>query len=374
MERGIRFVMELLRSTGQTVGHAPLDPDWEPAIEWTRLAGLRTRGVWAPDAAAERGVEPLWHTTRGEPDVRGFRVHFRSREGEAWFEDFPITYFRAEARAASARLVEQGALESGESFLYRLAAYPGLAPAAPAPASAFVTEDAPAPLAVIDTPLDTLMAASAPAHADVTDTLPVFIPQAVIEEATALTIAAGESEAGGVLIGHLHRASEPSPGGAGREIFVEVTALVPARHTVGSSTKLTFTSDTWTDARTAIQLRNRCEQLLGWYHSHPQFAWCAARGCSPEAQRSCTRAAGFLSEEDCLLHRMMFPRAFTLALLMTRTIGGCVPALFGWQHGVLAERGFRVIGGPASPADSGHRDTIPQALLPAASACSQTTT
>lgn len=373
MDNDVRFVMELLRSTGETIGHAPVEPDWEPAIEWTRLAGLRTRGIWAPEAAAERGIEPLWHATLGEPNVRGFRVHLGPSDACTWFEDFPISYFKAQARAASARLVEQGVLESGESFLYRMAAFACPAPTAPSVASAFATEDAPPPLAVRDTPLDPLLAASALQHAGAADTFPAFVPQTVLDEATALTVAAGESETGGFLIGHLHRASEASMAGAPCEIFVEVTALVPARHTVGSSAKLTFTADTWTDARAAIALRARHEQLLGWFHSHPQIAWCAAKGCSPEAQRTCSLASGFLSEEDRLLHRTIFPRAFTLALLMTHTIDGCVPALFGWQHGMLAARGFRVLGARPAPASPDAHDAGPHALLSAGAACSSDT-
>jgi proteasome lid subunit RPN8/RPN11 len=363
MDCPVRFVIELLRSNGESIGHAPVEPDWEPAIEWTRLAGLRTRGVWAPQSAAERGIEPLWHQTLGEPHMRGFRVHLGPAGASGWFEDFPIQYYKDQARAASTRLVAQGVLESGESFLYRMTAFARPAPAA-ARVSAFALEDVPPPLGILHTPLAPFMAASAPRQVDGVDAFPVFLPQAVLDEATALTIAAGESETGGFLIGHLHHAADAPTAGVGCQIFVEVTALLPARYTVGSGTKLTFTSDTWTDARATITLRGHHEHLLGWFHSHPQFAWCAAKGCSPEAQRSCSQASGFLSEDDGILHRTMFPRAFTLALLITRTIGGCAAALFGWQQGMLASRGFRVIGVQrALPSSESSDGAAPQAAF-----------
>ena len=251
--------------------------------------------------------------TLGEPYMQGFRVHLGRSDACVWSADFPLTYFRAQARTASARLVEQGVLKDGDSFLYRLTAFPHGDAHKASSAPAFTTEDTPPPLALLDTPIDTWLARSVAQHETAGDEFVVFVPQAVIDEATTLTLAAGDAETGGFLIGHLHRVRDAEPAGAAHEISVEVTALVPARHTVGNSVKLTFTPDTWTDARAAIALRARGEQLLGWFHSHPQAAWCRANGCSEQAQRSCSQGAGFLSEDDGLLHRTMFPRAFTLA-------------------------------------------------------------
>jgi proteasome lid subunit RPN8/RPN11 len=342
MDCGFRLVMELLGATGERLGQMPLEPDWEPATEWTRLAGLRTLGVWAPEAEAERGVEPLWHSTLGEPYVGGFRVHLGRGDGCAWFADFPLAYFAREARAASADLVHQGRLKAGEEFLYLATAFARPA-AVEARVSRFDAVDAPAPLAVLDTPLEPLLAASRLHGEGRAEDFPVFIHQSVLNDARSLTEHAGDRETGGVLIGHLRQANDVNDADAAREIFVEVTALVPARHTVSDSLTLTFTSDTWTDVRAALVLRDRREQLLGWFHSHPQAAWCRAKKCSLEQQRTCSLAAGFLSEQDCTLHRTMFPRAFTLALVMTHTIAGCVPALFGWRTGMLAARPFRVL-------------------------------
>jgi hypothetical protein len=110
--------------------------------------------------------------------------------------------------------------------------------------------------------------------------------------------------------------------------------------------KLTFTSDTWTDVRRAVELRDKGEMVLGWFHSHPQLAWCRERGCSLEQQRRCLAADGFLSVDDMALHRTMFPRAFTLALVLTHSVKGIVPRLFGWRAGMLEPRGFRVLDHP----------------------------
>lgn len=338
-----RLVVEILRTNGQLVGHASLDPDWDPAIEWTRLAGLRTRGIWAPASAAERAIEALWHPELGEPFMRGFRVTLADQAGTTWHEDFSIRYFAESARAAAAALVAKGALAAGDSYLYRALAYePDTAVDAGADAR-FATVDAPPPLPIHDLPPAALVDAS-PRHADAnTEDFEVYIPSAVLDEASALTAGAGDVETGGILIGHLGR---EAPDTGASDICVAITALVPARHTVGHATKLTFTSDTWTDVRRAVALRGRGELVLGWFHSHPQQAWCREKGCSDEEQQRCTAAAGFLSTDDGALHRTMFPRAFTVALVMTHSVQGIRPRLFGWRAGLLEARGYRVLAQP----------------------------
>lgn len=330
--------MELFRKDGDAVGHVEIAADWQPAIECARLTGLRTRGVWAADASAARALDPLWHEERGEPYVRGFRVQFVSVNGTAWHEDFTTAYFRDVARAATASLAERGALAAGDDVLYRVLAY--AQPPAPAQreSDALVTSDVPVALPMREVGFAPLVSESVAAHGDLHEgDFEVFVPGTVLEEAEALTRTAGDVETGGVLIGFVDRDVDR------RDIAVEITALVPARHTVGHATSLTFTSDTWTDVRHAVALRNRGEQLVGWFHSHPQLAWCRKKGCSPEAQAQCASAAGFFSVEDVSLHRTVFPRAYTVALVMTHSIAGVRPRLFGWRAGRVQPRGYRIL-------------------------------
>jgi len=349
-----RMVMELLRPGGELLGHSSLDPDWDPAIEWTRLAGLRAHGVWAPGSEAERAIDALWHSELGEPFMRGFRVTLADGAGLAWHEDFSIRYFADLARGASADLIEKGTLAAGDPYLYRALAYePDAAEAPDDPV--FATVDRPPPLVLRDLP-PTALAAASPMRSDAqADDFEVYIPSEVLEEASTLTARAGDVETGGILIGHVGRSSPSgdttSPLTTSREeMCVAVTALIPARHTLSHSTKLTFTSDTWTDVRQAVELRGRDELVLGWFHSHPQHAWCRERGCPPAQQQQCASALGFLSAEDGVLHRTMFSRAFTVALVMTHSARGILPRLFGWRAGLLEPRGYRILRQPP-PAD-----------------------
>ena len=331
-----RYVIELFRANGEAVGQVALTPDWEPAVECARLAGLRSFGVWAVDSGAEHSVEPLWHTELGEPYVARFRVHLKAGGDREWFEDFPaLRYFADAAREAAARLIESGALAKGDTVRYRPAAFRRPVNSAAASLS-FDAAEAPTPLALRSTVLAGFLESSVVCGTVNPQDFEVLVPRWAVDEAAALTRAAGARETGGVLIGHLHQ--DPIT----REIFAEVTAQIPARHTQGDSVKLTFTSDTWTDVRSAIALRHREEMMLGWWHSHPAIEWC--KNCPPERQRVCQLAKGFVSADDRALHRAILPRAFGVALVMTNALTGVTATLFGWRSGLLEPRGFRLLG------------------------------
>lgn len=64
-------------------------------------------------------------------------------------------------------------------------------------------------------------------------------------------------EVGGFLVGHINGA------------LAEVTHVIPAEHSVGKSTQLTFTHDTWNALHS--KMNDLDGTLIGWYHSHPNF-------------------------------------------------------------------------------------------------------
>ena len=330
------YALVLYGADGAEAGRVPVTVDWEAAEEWTRFRALR-RGLLGPTELRAARILPLWSREPGEPYIRGFRADL-SRSGSAEvFQDFPTAYFKELAVRASSEMVERGRLEKGETFRYRAVAFPrNQEPEEPR--SGFVAEEVIPPIPLRTTALEAFGSAAVAVGEPHPDDMPAFVPHRVLEEATDLARAAGDKETGGVLIGHLHR--DPSV----PEIFIEITAQVPARQAQGELTRLTFTAESWTAVQAALDLRRRDEVMLGWWHSHPARAWC--QKCPVEKQRVCPLAADFFSEHDRQLHRTVFPRAYSVALVVNDSVNGLSYSLFGWREGVVASRGFSCTGEP----------------------------
>jgi proteasome lid subunit RPN8/RPN11 len=167
--------------------------------------------------------------------------------------------------------------------------------------------------------------------------MPLFVPAGVLAEIAEAARRATPLEIGGVLIGHLHCAEEG--------FFTEITAAVPAIEAVSSETELRFTPDAWAAVRAAVDLRRSDELILSWYHSHAvrsaAFGKCAQ--CPPEKQRQCPVATALFSRQDRFLHKTVYLRAFSTALVANDLADGVVFSCFGWRDAVVAQRGFHQI-------------------------------
>ena len=347
----------LLRDGGRVLGEVSVDVDFEPALECTTFDGLR-RGLLPAEAPStwRSAIEPVWHPETGNPYVSGFRVRAVADHGEPASEEFPISYFRDAAQSVSGPFVENGQLKSGEIFQYSVKALPRVTEAAGRRKGRFTVEPVESPLPLkTDLPLATFRdgaIAFGDSTAGSNGDAPAFLPKRVLEEVAALTRQAGSSEAGGVLIGYVRRAPQPGP----PEVFMEVTAQIPARHALSELTRLTFTSDTWTAVRSAVALRRKEEIMLGWWHSHA-FLHETCKNCEKQKNKSCKASASFMSGEDRALHRTVFPRAYSIALVISDSpCSGLQPALFGWRRGAVASRSFYVVhdSAQAGPAEGSH--------------------
>ncbi len=336
-----RFVIDYVKTSGERLGPVAVEPDFQAAKEWAAFTAMR-RGALPPVmSVAEGTVLPVWSEELGAPYCRGFRVEAPGNEGDEVVScEFPRSYFRVLAERGATEWVEKGELEVNEEYVYQVCAYPTSAEPAPKDAQRndadaageFGVEAVPEPLPLESSQLASFRETSnALGDLEASD-VPVFIPQTVVDEASALAAEAGKQETGGVLVGKLHcDGSEP-------EIFVEISAQIPARYAEATGTRFSFTPETWAAADAAIALRGRDELILGWWHSHPRFCNTV---CPEERQRACLFAHPFFSSEDLHLHRVCFPQAYQIALLISDLPGaGTTPALFGWRAGMVSARGY----------------------------------
>ena len=334
-----RFVMELRKRDGTPLGQVPVAADWEPAWEAARFLALRRfpRAAIGADAVAE--LRPAWHEKLGQPYICAVEVALQVPAAGDLSCRVPNSYFKSLAVNASAPLVQKGTLEAGEHFDYLVTAFPS-PPAARGgaqPRARFEIEEVPTPLPLKSSLLEDFNARSIAAGERHEEDIPVFFPQLVLAEADQLTRDAAGVETASVLIGHMHRDR------TGGELFLEVTAQIPARNSQGTATKVTFGPETWNAVQAAVALRGENEQWMGWFHSHPASAWCSAK-CPPEERARCPLQRSFFSADDCDVHRTVFSKAFHIALLVTNTDAGLQRALFSWRNGVIVQRGFHIIG------------------------------
>jgi hypothetical protein len=314
----------------------PIEPDWGPALECVRFAASRRSEAEILVLERDDGIiEPVWHSTAGPPYVKALRAVVARGGQDAVTMEIPLSYFGQQAQAIGADLVKSRKLSQGEPFLYVVCAYPRESARVEA-ATKFSVEAATEPLPMALGSLDDYFARGTKYDAFVEEDMPVFVPQSVIHEAVALTHEAGAAETGGVLIGHLYRDARRL------EIFAEVTAQIPARHAEQELTRLTFTADTWADVNAALALRGLDELYLGWWHSHPARQWC--KDCPIENRKRCKLSGEFFSAQDVALHRCVFPRAYSVALVISDSYAtGLTWPMFGWRNGVVLQRGFHVL-------------------------------
>jgi hypothetical protein len=360
---GYLYAVEFLRGD-EVLPPVTVAPDFAPAVEAARFTVLR-RGM-PPDVAlaADVRVEPTWHDTLGQPYVGGIRAVAAPADGSEVEVRIPLRYFGAEASRASATLVERGLLVAGESLAFLVTAYrrdERTSSDASQMEAGFHGDGGPHPAGVAAQALDVhevhvsrplrqqSLAARLGTATHVGDPDPdavaVLFPDRVIAQARAMPSGAEDLEVGGFLIGYVCRDT-----GSG-DVFLEITDLLPARHTRATIATLTFTPDTWWHARAALTLRQRGESFLGWVHTHPVTAMCRQRGCSEEARRRCPMASGYFSGHDRFLHQTMFPSAYSVALVVNdwefAPIG---VSLFGYRQGLIEPRGFHVVAEVSSAA------------------------
>lgn len=331
------YILELYkREPKRLLGRAPVALDATPLGE-ALLLDLVRRGELADFAnpPAVR-VEPQYDESWVQEPILGLLVSADLADKRRASFTVSIDYFGDAAQQAADKFIETGDLESGELFEYRIFARKR-EPSPAAPKKRFSLEpnapSVPITPSSLQSQMDSALLLGDWAKRDI----PVFVDWSVLSEASDLTRQAGALETGGVLIGHMHRDSA--------EVFLEITAQIPAAAR-SQLTRLSFGPDTWSQVQAAVDARKQREVWLGWWHSHSYFKDKKSNG-SPDHATKAQRALPFLSSEDRLLHRTVFPRAYSVALLITDSPqSGMSWALFGWRAGLIVQRGFHVIHAP----------------------------
>ncbi len=304
---------------------------WDEVLRNPRLPIVLDHTHWV--------LEPSWDAVRGRPYIDGVQVAFGGGGHPSTQTVIPLSYFQATAKSVVAELVATGHLVAGDKCRCRVAAQacdePSLI-AGEGETDAFSVEPVVEPLAVKEADISDFLRRSTAADGWHENSMPVFMPPSVLREMQQQTREAGPVETGGVLIGHVCF-DRCIP-----EIFLEITAQIPAVHAQQELMSLGLTPETWSGVDAAKVLRALGEVHLGWWHSHPSKAWC--QDCPEEKRRTCRLGRDFFSAQDIAVHRCCFPRAFSVALVVTDSeSNGLSTVMYGWRAAAVHRRGFQLL-------------------------------
>jgi len=319
-------------SDGGHIGDARLDVDWIPALRWEEFEQGLLNDCMPDDRSAHPVIEPEWSPHFDRPYICGIKIR-RAQKSDA-VVSFPLTYFSSAVIAASGELVASGRLSRCAQFNFKVFA---LADAQRQEPDSRINVVAVAERPAIGHMEMAPLVATAEAHVEnavvpgngssqpVATAMRIFVNQQAIDEATELAQRADEIETGGIFVGNLCRDSKGT-------LFCRVTAQIPAEHTTATRESLRFTPETWASVDRAIRLRGRGEISVGWWHSHPFFC----RQCLPQQRAVCPLSAPHFSAADRDLHREVFQKPWSIALLLS-FLGGERPRcdIFAWNHGQI---------------------------------------
>jgi hypothetical protein len=198
-----QYYAALETAAGEHITDVPLSVDWIPALRWTEFDQGVNRGQAHPGSSFPTLIEPLWSAVAQEPYLRGVRVRTAHADAEA--VDFPLGYFDDAVTSAATELIVAGTLVPGQEFEYRVFALPDQRKRSLAAQAHTVValDDSPA---VGYQELSSLLEHADTRHsvtglsdgASVEGSMPIFIPEILLEEVGELGREAGDIETGGI--------------------------------------------------------------------------------------------------------------------------------------------------------------------------------
>jgi hypothetical protein len=295
-------------------------------------------------------VLPLPGRGRG-PRCLGFALEADGPAGGPARLEFGVHALAHVASRAARRLLEVGALETGDTYYYEIHAdaRPPLRAAAPAGPAGMKLSARPAPPAFEAVELPPLLErARAVGEAD-ERCYPVLYTEQALARAERLARKGADVqppiETGAVLIGPL--CSCPRTG----EFFAVVCEALGVTDAEEREFSLTYSGKSWARIQAVMKARQarpatRAHRILGQCHGHNFLPAGGAAPCEEcAAAKVCSRTSVFVSPDDRLWSRAVFSRQpWQLCHIFGLSArGDTVGSLFGLRDGQLLERGYHVV-------------------------------
>jgi hypothetical protein len=331
---------------------AVTDADLLDAQSELWLAGCLRQG--RPNVALDDlTIRVLPLAGRGGPRCLGFALEADGVGGDAPRLEFGVHALGHVASRAARRLLESGALKTGDTYYYEVhaAARPSLRAAAASGVAGMKLSARSAPPVFEEVVLPPLLERARTVGELDERNCPVFYTEEALARAERLARKGTESqppiETGAVLIGPL--CSCPRTG----EFFAVVCEALEVRDAEEREFSLTYSGKSWARIQAVMKARQtqpatRAHRILGQCHGHNFLPAGGAPPCEQCATaKVCSRTSVFVSSDDRLWSRAVFSRQpWQLCHIFgLNARGEGVGSLFGLRDGQLLERGFHVISG-----------------------------
>lgn len=298
------------------------------ARDETFLAGFCCGALTAAQEELDWRLEPGEST--GRDRVKGYSVVLR-HGSRLYRKSFPTRTLAAAARRAALQLRDQELLGSSEEYSFFLTTRPAEKRSDATLGDVLMAKRIAEPLRVESEPLAPWLERSrvyvGPVGVDQPhaedqqpdETLPVFIPRRVWDEAYTQSRRGGENESAAALVGYLARDPETAA------VFLIVTECLPADHAVEEQYSVGFSGETWGVLRARVEQRRRklnrpAEMIVGTAHGHnfkPSPDATGRMTCEAcPAMEICSRSTCHASDDDLRFHQSVFTQAPWALLLL----------------------------------------------------------
>lgn len=344
---------------GRLLGLEPLKPtDFTLARDETWWAGVGA-GVLAP-CLEEHDWAVLPGASAGKERVRGYVVEVR-RGRQSYRLQFATQTLSPAARRAALRLREQEALGPDEDYSFflttRAADEASLPPRDDDGLHASPLSD---PLQFDSDSLADWLARSqvylgperpagpCPADKAPPESMEVFFPREIWDEARELSRLGGENESAAVLLGRLVRDT------ASPAVFLVLTECLRAEHAVEEKLSVGFTGETWAVVRERLEQRRRklnrpSERIVATAHGHnwlPAADSSGRRTCEAcTVLEVCSRSTCHASQDDQQFHQSVFTGAPWALLLLWGWNAREIEEYrcYGLKNATLTPRSIRIV-------------------------------
>ncbi|MBN2329698.1 MAG: hypothetical protein JXR73_21330 [Candidatus Omnitrophica bacterium] len=332
IENHYDYCVEIHSKEDGLIAKCRMNIDWAPAVEDALWRGICLGVLDAFHPDGDIAIEPSFDPELQAPYIAGFSIRLPIAN-HPFSVEFNSQYFWMQLYPLTSLLHQQNQSGDKNAYYYQFFAMKK---------SSFVETETKSSIKIKALePAFSMISIDLQSYREKSESVdnpqkefPVFIRRTVLDECIEQSKEAGSLEIGGVLLGSVGKDKD--------ETFLEITHQIPVQ-SPGTLNKLEFKPETWEYMRWKVQQRGVQGDWIGWWHTH-SYLKDVCHKCEKYKTNSCHAGSLFFSTDDYAVQRTVFPRAYSVALVIGESpCAGLQYGLWGWRKGLMERRGFYVL-------------------------------